>query len=452
MGSPFHAYDVRGLYPSEIDEDLAWKFGRAFMDIFDPPTVVVGHDMRPSSGPLHEALITSLKSLGARIIDLGLISTDMMYIAVLKLQADAGLMITASHNPARYNGIKTVLKNAVPLGLGYGLEKIKDTVEKDRSHCSCSFSGTINKLNFMDEFVETVFDLASMPTEMPHRKIAIDAGNGMGGLVLPGLIERLDIETKNLYFEPDGTFPNHEANPMLEENRKELQETVLADGSDFGFAPDGDFDRGFFIDNHGRFINGDIILGFLSELELREKPKSIIAMDVRCSRWVSERIRQFGGTPMMVKVGHAHAKRSMAQAGAVFGGEVSGHYYYQGLGGYFDSGSLVFLKFLKLLAKKDMQVSEILDLSSEYHLSGEINISVGQTDVVMEHILQKFGNEKKVIKIDGIRIEDEDYWFSLRASNTEPLMRINVEASTESKMCEIRDLLIAEIQRFQDAD
>ncbi|MBN2724871.1 MAG: phosphomannomutase/phosphoglucomutase [Deltaproteobacteria bacterium] len=438
MTSPFHSYDIRGLFPEEINAELVWRYGKAYMDLYDPETAVVGHDMRLSSPELHEALVDALLQSGCRVWDIGLASTDMMYLAVINWKTAAGFMITASHNGPRYNGVKTVKRNAVPVGMGSGLEKLKEITESQRSFCSCSFSGKKSRTAFLDEYTSTLFSLVAADS-IPPMSVAIDSGNGMGGLVLPRILERLPLKSENIFFDLDGTFPNHEANPMIEKNRTELVSTVLRTGSTLGFAPDGDCDRGFFIDERGRYINGDFTLAFLLEGELENYPGKPCVYDVRCSNKVRDTILNLGGIPVMGKVGHAYGKALMLEKDAAFGGEVSGHYYFRTAGGVFDSGPLALLKFLYLLGKKGKMPSHILDESENYHISGELSARVSDPDKIIQTVINTMGNGKNIITTDGIRIEGDDFWFSIRKSNTEPLLRLNVEADTASLMETVRD-------------
>lgn len=439
MAHPFKAYDVRGIYGTEVTEELAYKIGRAFVDYIKPKTVVVGMDMRQSSKPLLENLIKGLREAGADVINVGLISTDMLYFASVYLGTDGAIQITASHNPKEYNGLKFTRANAVPIGLESGLSDIEKIVR------ACSFSepkknlGGYKELNILDEFIKFMHSFVK-PNELKPLSVVIDAGNGMGGMILPGLFKGSPLKITPMYYELDGSFPNHEANPLEEKNRRDLVAKVKEIGADVGIGLDGDTDRAFFVDGKGNFCSGDFILGLLAKEVLKKHPGSTIVYDVRCSRYVKDTVEKLGGKTRMWKVGHAYAKLFMKEIGAEFGGEVSGHYYYKYKNAYFDSGNLTALVLLKVLSDYNISLEQALEETKGYYISGEINSTVKDPDSKIKEIVTLYKDKvDSVMDIDGISLICKDWWANIRKSNTEPLLRLNCEAYSKQKMEEIRD-------------
>jgi phosphomannomutase len=445
MTAPFKAYDVRGIYGTEVTEDLAYRLGRAYCDLISPGKVIVGHDMRPSSEPLSEALIRGLTEGGADVTYIGLASTDMMYFAVIHEDADGGVVITASHNPAKYNGFKFVREEAIPMGIESGLAEIEERVraglfEKPRR------TGQVSKEDVLEYFIAFMRGFVD-PSRLAPLKVVIDTGNGMGGMIVPGLFEESPVKIIPLFFELDGTFPHHETNPLLPENRRDLVRKVLDEKADLGIGLDGDTDRAFFVDERGKYCSADFILGLLAQLVLQTHPGAKIAYDVRCSDYLRDTVKKFGGTAHMGRVGHAYAKNFMREIGAEFGGEVSGHYYFKYKGAYFDSGNLTALLLLKVLSDRREKLSEALAETENYHISGEINSTVPDPDAVMDRIRERYKDSGRVVTIDGISVIGDTWWFNVRKSNTEPLVRLNCESETKEKMENLRDEVLAVIRQ-----
>jgi len=446
MAAPFRSYDIRGLFPEELDEALAFDAGRAASRLFGWQKVCVAHDMRPSSPALAEALTAGLTRQGVDVEFLGMTSTDMMYLAVLAHGRDAGFMITASHNPAGYNGIKVVRERALPVGLDSGLAEIEAEIARLRSApaSNAAIRGPLRFCSFWDEYLEILLKQVP-PAAMPPFAVTADSGNGMGGRVLMQAAPALPLKIHHLYADPDGTFPHHDANPMEAKNRRELEAAVVQTGSDLGVGFDGDADRAFFVDGKGVFRPADHVLALLVQRVLRAHPGSAIVYDVRCSRHVTETIERCGGTGYMGRVGHAHAKPFMMKLGAVLGGELSGHTYFPLLGGVVDSGLLTFLTVLAELNHRQVSLEDALRFDSTWIASGEINLSVENPAAVLERLLKNHANEGTISQIDGLRIDAPRYWFSVRASNTEPLLRVNVEADSADLLQQKTNQLLEEI-------
>lgn len=445
MVAPFKAYDVRGIYGEDITETLAYKLGRAYVVYTQAKTVVVGKDMRPHSDPLCDHLVQGLTDQGANVIKMGLASTDMMYFSVIHLKTDGGIMVTASHNPAPYNGFKFTREKALPIGLESGLADIEALVSANQFP-EVSQKGSVREQYLLDDFVQFMHSFVDVKKLKPM-KVVIDTGNGLGGYILPKLFENSSLEIIPLFWEVDGTFPNHEANPLVEENRLDLIKTVKETKADLGVGLDGDTDRAFFVDGNGEFIGGDFILGLLAKPILKQFPKSIITYDVRCSNYVTDVVTRLGGSTRMWKVGHAPMKNFMKEIGARFGGEVSGHYYFQYHDAYFDSGNLTTLLVLKELSDTQKSLAQALEETKNYFVSGEINTkNVQDPDLVIQKLKEKYGPQGKIIEIDGLNVVTENWWFSVRKSNTEPLLRLNCEGKTQKEMEHIRDEILAFIR------
>ena len=438
MANPFKAYDVRGIYGQDINEDLAYKIGRAFIDYLKPKTVAVGMDMRVSSKPLSENLIRGLRDGGADVISIGLASTDMLYFASIDLGTDAAIHVTASHNPKQYNGFKFTRANAVPIGIDSGLADIEKIVRSE-SFSEKKAQGSYKEVNLLDKFIKFMHSFVK-PSELKPLSVVIDAGNGMGGMILPDLFKGSPLKITPLFYELDGTFPNHEANPLEEKNRVDMVAKVKEVGADLGIGLDGDTDRAFFVDGKGNFCSGDFILGLLAKEVLKKHPGSTIVYDVRCSRYVKDTVAKLGGKSQIGKVGHAYAKLLMREIGAEFGGEVSGHYYFKYKNAYFDSGNLTALVLLKVLSDYNISLEKALEETKGYHISGEINSTVKDPDAKLKEIVDLYKNKvDSMLDIDGISLVNKDWWANIRKSNTEPLLRLNCEAYTKEKMEEIRD-------------
>ena len=445
MAAPFKAYDIRGVYGQDLTDGLAYDLGRVFANYLSGKTFVVGRDMRPSSEVLERHLIRGLTEQGAAVIDIGLASTDMFYFAVIHTNADGGVIITASHNPAKYNGFKLVRRKAIPIGIDSGLAEIEKAVRGGRFPPPAAHPGQVEKAAMLDDFIAFMHGFVK-PEELAPLTVVIDCGNGMGGMVVPQLFRDSPVKIIPLYFELDGTFPHHEANPLIEENRRDLVRTVLQKKADLGIGLDGDVDRAFFVDDKGEFCSADFILGLLAQPILKAHPGAKIAYDVRCSNYVRDTAKKYGGTAHMGKVGHAYAKIFMREIGAEFGGEVSGHYYYKYQDAYFDSGNLTALLLLKVLSEKKEKLSQALAETGKYHISGEINSTVRDQDAAVQRVLDRFKDRGRVVTIDGISVIGPAWWLNVRKSNTEPLVRLNCEADTRENMEKLRDEALALIR------
>jgi phosphomannomutase len=445
MAHPFKAYDVRGVYPGEVNETLVYDIGRSFVKYLAARTVVVGRDMRTSSPSLAKSLVDGLVDAGAEVIDIGLSSTDMIYFASIHLGTDGAIQITASHNSKEYNGLKFTREKAIPIGIDSGLADIEKIV-RQKNFGEKKEGGTYKQLDLLGDFIKFMHSFVR-PDELKPLSVVIDSGNGMGGLIMPGLLKGSPLKITELFYDLDGTFPNHDANPLEEHNRCDLVAKVKEIGADLGVGLDGDTDRAFFVDGKGNFCSGDFILGLLAKEVLKKHPRSTIVYDVRCSRYVSDTVERLGGSSRIGKVGHAYAKLFMKEIGAEFGGEVSGHYYFKYKDAYFDSGNLTVLVLLKVLSDYNISLEKALEETKSYHISGEINNKVADPDKKMYQIESLYKDKvDEVLKIDGLSLIAKDWWASIRKSNTEPLLRLNCEADTKQKMEKIRDELLVLIK------
>jgi phosphomannomutase len=445
--SIFKAYDVRGLYPSEINEDAARLIGRGFVTYLKAKRIAVSRDMRLSSPAVAAAFIDGARQQGADVVDYGMLATDMMYFAVARDGHDGGAQITASHNPKQYNGIKLVRREAFPLSGEAGLGEIRDMIAAGTLPQPASRRGSLTTLDVMDDYVAHVMSFID-PAIIKPFNVVLDAGSGMAGLVAPKLFERLPCRTTRLCFEVDGTFPNHEANPLIEENRRDIVERVVQERADIGIAWDGDADRCFFIDGTGEFIAGDFVTALLAEAFLLRHPGSKIVYDVRASYAVKDMVAKYGGTALMNRVGHAFFKKRMREEGAIFGGEVTGHYYFRD-NFFADNGFIPALLMLELMSRKGQTLHQLLaPLRSKYFISGEINTKMPDMRVVQEKVdaLGARYSDAKTYTMDGVSVEYPDWHFNVRASNTEPLIRLNLEATTEEEMEQKRDEVLAFIR------
>lgn len=445
MAAPFKAYDVRGIYGEDVTEDLAYKLGRAYVAFTGAKSVVVGHDMRPSSIPLSKELVRGLREAGANVTFIGMVSTDMMYFAVINMGVDGGVAVTASHNPGEYNGFKFVREKAIPMGLESGLEKIEAIVRANDFPPLDNALGSYEEKPVLDAFVAWMHEFVD-PAKLRPMTVVIDAGNGMGGPIMEKLFAGSPVNVIPMFFDPDGTFPNHEANPLVEENRVDLVAKVRETKADLGIGLDGDTDRGFFVDGTGHFCDGDFILGLLAKPILKAHPGAKIVYDVRCSDYVRDTVKAGGGEAVMWKVGHAYAKTHMREIGAEFGGEVSGHYYFKHKDAYFDSGNLTALLLLQTLSDQNQSLVEAMEETKRYHISGEINSKVADPDKIMADVKARYQDKGKLVEIDGLSIIADGWWFNIRKSNTEPLLRLNCEAKTRDGMEKLRDELLAQIR------
>ena len=443
----FKAYDVRGVYPAEVNEDTARAIGAAFVAYLHAKRVAVGRDMRLSSPALAAAFIDGATSQGADVTDYGMIATDMLYFAVARDGHDGGVQITASHNPKQYNGMKMVRREAFPLSGDEGLAEIREMIGGDSIPAPARRRGAVTTKNALDEYVDHVMSFVDPSIVRPFN-VVLDAGSGMGGLVAPRLFDRLPCRTTRLCFDVDGRFPNHEANPLIAENRRDIVERVIAEKADVGIAWDGDADRCFFIDGTGDFVSGDFITALLAEAFLLKNPGASIIYDLRASYAVKDIVGRYGGTAMMNRVGHAFFKRRMRETNAIFGGEVTGHYYFRD-NFFADNGFIPAILILELMSKKGQPLRDLLQpLASRYFISGEINTKLPSMTLVPEKLDQIAArySDGHQYKLDGLSVEYPEWHFNVRPSNTEPLLRLNLEATTPELMAEKRDEVVALIR------
>ena len=443
------AYDIRGLVKDEITPDFSFSVGVAFAKFLEierePGTIVVGEDMRPSSAPLAKAFCGGANSQGMDVIRIGLSSTDMLYFASGKLNLP-GIMFTASHNPAKYNGMKLCKSGARPVGKESGLQVIKDIIEKG-APISNRPIGKVREQDLLKEYVDFLIKQFPKKTFSKRKiKVVIDAGNGMAGFTAPAVMEKLNVELIPMYFELDGNFPNHEANPIEPENLKDLQKMVKKHKADIGLAFDGDADRCFLINEKAELVNPSALTALIAVRELKKNPKSAIIYNLISSKAVPEVIAEHKGRAIRSRVGHSYIKNLMAETGAVFAGEHSGHFYFKNFWKA-DSGMLAALYALAELMQSDGTLSELLEPYNRYFSSGEINSKVKDAQKSIKVIKEKYQSKFEVDELDGLTVTAKEWWFNLRASNTEPLLRLNVEAQTQKQMAKIRDSVLSQIKR-----
>ncbi len=436
----FKAYDVRGLYPSELDEDGAYRIGRAYVEHFEPRAIAVGRDMRLSAPSMSAAAIEGAADGGADVVDIGLVGTEMVYHAVTELELEGGICVTASHNPKDYPGMKIVRRGALPVGGDSGLAQVRDGAAAGFG--DVSRRGEVRTEDVWRSFVDQVLSFVDVEAIRPLR-VVVDAANGMAGVMLPYVLERLpQLDVVRCYFEPDGSFPNHEPNPLLPENREFIVTRTREEGADRGVAYDGDADRCFFVDDTGEFVPGDFVTALLAEamLEKERQPGAKVIYDVRASRAVPETIERAGGVALVNRVGHAFIKHRMREEGAVFGGEVSAHYYFRDFS-QADSGVVPFLLVLELLSRRERKLSELLGpYRDRFFLTGEINTPVADVALKLQELKERYAAlGGRISHLDGISVDFDDWHFNVRPSNTEPLLRLNLEALSETVMEEKRD-------------
>jgi phosphomannomutase len=443
----FKAYDVRGVYPTEVNDDAARAIGGAFVAYLKAKRIAVGRDMRLSSPSLAQAFIDGATAQGANVVDYGMIATDMLYFAVARDGHDGGVQITASHNPKQYNGMKMVRKEAFPLSGDEGLLEIRQMIEGKALPPAAERRGQVTTKDVLEPYIEHVMSFID-PSVIKPFNVVLDAGSGMGGLVAPKLFERLPCRTTRLCFEVDGRFPNHEANPLIEENRRDTVERVVAEKADVGIAWDGDADRCFFIDGTGAFVSGDFVTALLAEAFLIKHPGATIIYDLRASYAVKDTVARYGGTSLMNRVGHAFFKRRMRETGAIFGGEVTGHYYFRD-NFFADNGFIPALLILELMSRKGQTLHALLQsLAERYFISGEINTklkSMNEVPARLVAIAARYADGHQY-ELDGLSVEYPDWHFNVRPSNTEPLLRLNIEATTRELMEKKRDEVLALIR------
>ena len=443
LASIVKAYDIRGVVPDQLDESVAEAVGAAFAKLTGAATVLTVHDMRASSAPLAAAFGRGAASQGANVLAAGLGSTDMLYFGSGDLGIP-GAMVTASHNPPQYNGIKLCRAGARPVGIETGLKDIQDLAE--RSLPPAPVPGSITAVDLLPRYAEYLRKLVDISSIRPLT-VAVDAGNGMAGHTVPKVFEGLPITLIPLYFELDGTFPNHEANPIEPENMRDLQRAVVEHHADIGLAFDGDADRCFVVDERGQVVSPSALTALIATRELAREPGAAVIYNLITSRAVPEIIAEHGGVPVRTRVGHSFIKAKMAETGAVFGGEHSGHFYFRDFW-FADSGMLAALHTLAALGGQAGPLSQLMAAYSRYHASGEINSQVADQAEVTARVKLAFGSRPGVRteELDGLTVSAADWWFNLRPSNTEPLLRLNVEADSETAMAALRDEVLAMVR------
>ncbi len=434
----FKAYDIRGIYPGQIDRDAAYKIGLALANQLKPKSIAIGRDMRISSDELFDGLSHGINDMGVDVIDLGLCSTDGLYFAVGKYDYHGGVMITASHNPKEYNGLKICREKALPLSFQDGLCRLRDSINNNSLPPFSPSRGIIARKDISKDYAEHCLSFIDISKIKPF-KIVIDAGNGMAGLTLPPVLERLPVETTKLFFELDGTFPNHPASPIEVENLKDLQNKIAVTKADFGVAFDGDAERMFLVDKIGKPVGGDMVTALVAKSFLARNSDETILYNIICSNAVKELVEKLGGRALVTEVGHALIKPKMKEHNAIFGGEHSGHFYFRD-NWFADSGMIAFLVCLELLSIEDRDLHEMIGDIDPYFRSGEINSKVELIEQKIKEISEKYSDCKQD-RLDGLTIRFPEYWFNLRASNTEPLLRLNVEANSQ----EILDKKVEEL-------
>jgi phosphomannomutase len=441
----FKAYDIRGVVPDELNEEIAEAVGAAFVRVTGATAIVTAHDMRTSSGPLSAAFARGATSQGADVIEAGLGSTDMLYYASGSLDVP-GAMFTASHNPARYNGIKLCRAGAKPVGRDTGLTAIREMIDAGvPAHEGPA--GTISRRDLLSGYAEHVKALVDL-SGIRRLKVVVDAGNGMGGHTVPAVFEGLPIDLVPLYFELDGTFPNHEANPIEPENIRDLRAAVREHGADVGLAFDGDADRCFVVDERGEPVTPSAITALVAVRELGKHGPGRIVHNLITSRAVPEIVREHGGEPVRTRVGHSFIKQTMAETDAMFGGEHSGHYYFRDFW-FADSGMLAAMHVLAALGGQDRPLSELLGEFTRYSASGEINSKVDDQEATAAQVRAAFEGRPGVTvdELDGLTVGHDDWWFNLRPSNTEPLLRLNAEAVDDETMAAVRDEVLEIVRK-----
>ena len=442
----FKAYDVRGTVPDQLDERLARATGQAFAEVVAAPTVVVGHDMRPSSPAMARAFAEGAASTGTDVVMIGLASTDQLYFASGHL-GHPGAMFTASHNPAQYNGIKMCRAHAQPIGLDTGLAEIRDRVLAGAAPAAGAVAGTISEQDVLKAYAEHLLGLA--PVTGRRLTVVVDAGNGMAGHTAPAVFDGLggQVDVVPMYFELDGTFPNHDANPIEAENLRDLQARVLAEGADVGLAFDGDADRCFLVDERGEAVSPSTLTALIAARELAKEPGATVIHNLITSRSVPEIVTELGGTPVRTRVGHSFIKATMAETDAIFGGEHSGHFYFRDFWRA-DSGMLAALHALAALAETDQTLSQLLADYERYPLSGEINSTVADPAAVIAALETEYAGRDEVTtdRLDGLTVTHPDWAFNVRPSNTEPLLRLNAEGKDLATMAAVRDEVLTKIR------
>ena len=431
MADIFRAYDIRGSFPNEINEDIAYKIGAAFVHFLPGKNIVVARDMRISSPKLTEAFIKGALDAGALLTDIGMTTTPMLYYAIIDGCFSGGAMVTASHLPAEINGFKLCRESAIPLSGEHGLPELKKMIDSQAGINAKYFSESQYKqIDYLERYIDKLSKFVHKPKKM---KIAIDVGNGIAGPEVSALFDKFpEWNLIPMYMNPDGSFPHHVANPLIESNTADLQKKVLEVKADIGIAFDGDADRCGFIDEKGVRIHEDLVTALIAESFLAENPGSAIVYDLRSSKVVPETIRKLGGKPVRCRVGHAFIKEKMRQENAVFAGELSGHYYYRDVG-FTDNAMFTMIWMLNYLASKNSPLSELVAPLKKYYSTGEINVQIQDKDAVFEELENAY-SDAKADHLDGLTIQYDSWWFNLRPSNTEPVIRLNLEADDEETL------------------
>ena len=446
--SIFKAYDIRGVFPEDLDAPAARAIGIGIARFLGAGPVAVGVDMRESGGVLREALVAGLCGENREVLDIGRVATPMLYFAATALEAAGGIMITASHNPGRYNGFKVCGASALPIGIETGLAEIQESAERVVGDAPAAVRGSVRAESIHQDYVRSLLEL--FPAR-PRMRVVLDAGNGIAGEAVEGLLSELAIEPVRLYFEPDGSFPNHEADPLKAENLVDLQKAVREQKAQLGVAFDGDGDRAVFVDEQGEPVPADLITALFASVVLEHgllgaKRGDPVIYDLRSSRIVAETVRGLGSEPVRCRVGPAFMKARMRDRNAPFGGELSGHYYFRFPAGYVaDDAAAAFMLMLETLNRTGRPLSELCRPFRVYAQSGEVNRRVADLPGTLARVRAEFA-KGEADELDGLTVQFEDWWFNLRPSNTEPLLRLNVEAPSEREMCERRDQILSLIE------
>ncbi|MFP4458448.1 MAG: phosphomannomutase/phosphoglucomutase [Candidatus Zixiibacteriota bacterium] len=442
----FKAYDIRGVYPKQIDRDMAYLIGGGLVKYLNAESIAVGRDMRVSGEDLFEGLAEGITDAGAMVVNIGMVSTDALYYTVGNFGFTGGVMITASHNPSEYNGFKICKEEARPLSGKDGLPEIRKAVEAG-SFEKADKKGAIVQKDILDDFSEFLMSFVDVEKFKPF-KVAIDAGNGMAGEIVPRVFDKLPFEVEKLYFDLDGSFPNHPANPIEPDNTAKIREMVEKNRDiDFGAAFDGDADRMFMIDDKGNLVDSSMVAAIASAILLKKNPGEKIIHNIICSKTVAETIRKHGGEPIMTPVGHAIIKPIMRENNAIFGAEHSGHFYFRDFW-FADSGILAFLIVAEMLSETEKKLSQLIDEIDNYKRSGEINSRVDDRKATLEKVAKYYQEKYNVepVLMDGVTFDLGDWWFNIRPSNTEPLIRLNLEAKTEQMVKEKVDEALSVIR------
>jgi phosphomannomutase len=441
----FKAYDIRAIAPEQINAEVARRIGHAFVDYLGAKRIAIGRDVRVSSAEIAQGFSQGARAQGCDVTDIGIVGTDMLYFQVAQADLDGGAIVTASHNPKEWNGLKLVRRGALALSGDSGIKEIKQVLLAGRfAEVIEAPLAALQETSVIDAYVEHCLGFIDTAL-VPRLKVVLDTGNGMGAVGAQAILSRLPLETVKMYFELDGSFPNHPPDPLVEENRRELAERVVAERADLGIAWDGDADRCFFIDDTGRFVPGDFVTAVLAEAFCRKEPGARVIYDVRASRAVPDRISAAGGTALVNRVGHAFIKQRMRKERAVFGGEVSGHFYFRE-NWFADNGMIPALVVLEMLGRERKKLSEMLaPLRERYWISGEINSRVEDTSAALARLEERY-HDARIQKLDGISVDYDDWHFNVRPSNTEPLLRLNLEAYDREEMERRRDEVLAVIR------